>query len=57
MDKSILPGMSKKSWGLPWGGKKKVARKAKKTKPGAMDDNAMAREKKRLKMLKEAAGD
>jgi hypothetical protein len=56
MDKSVLPGMSKKSWSLPWGGKKKVKAKAKPTTAGSVDDNAAARMKKRQAMLKEAAG-
>jgi hypothetical protein len=58
MDKSILPGLSKKSWSLPWPGKKKkVAKKKPKTQPGAMDDDAMKRVKDRNAALKEAAGD
>jgi hypothetical protein len=57
MDKSVLPGMSRKSWSLPWGGKKKVAKKKPKTQPGSMDDNAIKRAKDRNAALKEAAGD
>ena len=58
MDKSILPGMTKRSF--PWftskPKKKAQAKKKKPTQSGAVDDNAMEREKRRLKMLKEAAG-
>lgn len=53
MDKSILPGMTKKSFGFSWGKKKKAKKKV--TQPGAMDDNAMERARKRREALKRAA--
>jgi hypothetical protein len=57
MDKSVLPGLARKSWSLPWGGKKKVKKAPKKTQPGAMDDDALKRAQERNRKLKEAAGD
>lgn len=54
MDKSILPGMSKKAFDIPWPFGKK-SKKKKKTQPGAMDDNAKKRMQDRNDALKRAA--
>lgn len=56
MDKSILPGMTKKSFGWSFGGKKKAKKRAR-TQPGAVDDDAMARVRKRREQLKKASDD
>ena len=50
MDKSKLPNMVKRSMNILLGGPKPK----KKTKPGAVDDNAMKRVKKRRNQLKDA---
>ena len=58
MDKSILPGMTRRSF--PWftsKPKKRAAAKPTTTKAGSVDDDARARIERRKKMLKEAAGD
>jgi len=54
MDKSKLPEMVKGAIDIVFGDKpKKRSGKKKNTNPGAVDDNAMKRVKKKRKMLEE----